>query len=305
MKLISSLAVTTLYLANFTTSNPQFNPYQYGNSQIRSYNYPEQKKYQKQTPSNAPNILENNTNKNLNPSNININSTDYSTLNEFLNAYGLDIGTAQTPSIRSVNHLSNSTMDRMGLSNNLSNNPIQQYMVNNAQLLNKMLSNPNTKYNVGSLFKNPVNNVFGMLGVAANMPSNNGIQNRMGPGLSMTRLAQQQGFSFTIYGLVDFVINFLYNNMNIFKGILGLVISFIRIIPSIIDTVFRIIAYINNLFNSGLIQLILKFLYDYQSYTPPNFFKLTTLIITFMNQDYSISTKVLRDIIALVGKFPI
>jgi hypothetical protein len=241
------------------------------------------------------------------PNNNNGNNStvaDYQQLSQFMKQYGVELGTSNKPKIEATTpSTSNSEVsNRSGLFESIGNNVVQGYVNQNAKLINKMLQQPDQPFDVKPLFNNPVGGVLGLLGplsgVNTNLP-----QNRNGP--SVQQQVMQQGGSVTLYNLVDLVVVYFYNNKGLYNALLGLLVQLLQLFPFLLDAVFRIIASVNHLFDPSLLNLILKFLYNYQAHSPPNWVKLTELLSIFLAKDYKLSAQTLRDIIALAGEFPI
>ncbi|KXN71241.1 hypothetical protein CONCODRAFT_6056 [Conidiobolus coronatus NRRL 28638] len=243
-----------------------------------------------------PNIINNNAN--------NANTTSYQQLAQFMKQFGVDLGTANAPKLQEITPTSSSdkVSDRSNIIENIGTNIVQGYVNQNAQLINKMLTSPDQPFNVQSLFNNPVSGALGLLGPLSGVNTNI-TQNRNGP--SVQQQVAQQGDSITLYSLVDIGVVWLYNNQDLYSAVLSLAIQFLQLFPFLLDAVFRIIASVNNLFNPSLLNLILKFLYNYQAHSPANWVKLTQLLSVFLTKNITISAQALRNIIALVGNLPI
>jgi hypothetical protein len=240
----------------------------------------------------------------INNSPNNSTAADYQQLTQFMKQFGVDLGTANSPKLQATTPGSSGdkASDRSNLIESIGSNLVQGYVNQNAQLINKMLTSPDQPFDVQSLFNNPIGGALGVLGplsgVNTNIP-----QNRVGP--SVQQQVAQKGGSITLYGLVDLVVEWLYNNQGLYSSVLDLLIQLLQLFPFLLDAVFRIIASVNNLFNPTLLNLILKFLYDYQAHSPTNWVKITQLLSVFLSKNYVISAQALRDIIALVGNLPI
>ncbi|KXN71239.1 hypothetical protein CONCODRAFT_6053 [Conidiobolus coronatus NRRL 28638] len=299
----------------FNLFNPNFKPDQQKQVlQPSPSPSPTSKQVESASPSSTSVITQQNSQDSKNQSNSNDkqsnnngnNSTvaDYQQLSQFMKQYGVELGTSNKPKIEATapSTSSNEVSSRSGLFESIGNNVVQSYVNQNAQLINKMLQQPDQPFNVKPLFNNPVGGVLSLLGplsgVNTNLP-----QNRNGP--SVQQQVMDQGGSITLYSLVDLGVVYFYNNKGLYNALLGLLVQLLQLFPFLLDAVFRIIASVNHLFNPSLLNLILKFLYNYQAHSPANWVKLTELLSIFLAKDYKLSAQTLRDIIALAGEFPV
>jgi hypothetical protein len=220
-----------------------------------------------------------------------------------LRSYGAEIGTAQQPKVEKTTPTSNQggTFGIMGMGDS---SGIQGYFDQNAQLLNSMLNSPDKKFDVGSMFNFPVQNVGSVMKMASGMNTNE-VSSSQVQGDSLQSRISAQGTEINLYTLVDIGVDFIYDNKPLYNALLDLVVAFLKAFPFFLDVVFRIVEKINPYFNPDLITLIMNFLYNYEQHSPPRWIKITDLITIFLNKDLNISARALRDIIAVASKNPV
>jgi hypothetical protein len=239
------------------------------------------------------------------PSNTTENKhEEYDILSGFLMKYGTDIGTKDQPKIEQTPAASNQH-GSLGIMGFGLENMIQAYVDRITKQLNEMLRNPDKKYKVDNMLSFPLRGATSIFQLASGLNFNS-MNGRKTNGQSIDSRIKSEGGEVTIYQFVDIIVDFVHENKDYYSKFLDVVvIPLLKKFPFLLDLVFKILDNSNPNFNNELTQLIMDFLYKYEKHSQPRWVKISDLLIVYLNKDLDISSRTLRNLVALGGRNPV